>query len=103
MTAFERLRARLPGVSTEMLEALLIDAEGTILAMTGRQTFPRALDAAKVQLAIVLYNRQGIEGQTGHSEGGVSRTMEGIPEDIRKQIAPYRLARIVKVSGNETA
>ena len=59
------------------------------------------LESAKVQLAVVLYNRQGTEGQTSHSEGGVSRTMEGLPEDIRKQIAPYRLARIVKVSGDE--
>ena len=29
--------------------------------------------------------------------------LEGLPEDIRKQIAPYRLARIVRVSADETA
>lgn len=103
MTAYERLKARLPGADGNMLEALMDDAEGMILAYTGRQTLPKALETAQVQLAVVLYNRQGIEGQTGHSEGGVSRTMEAFPEDIRKQIAPHRLARIVKVSGHETA
>ena len=103
MTAYERLRARLPGVEDEMLTVLLEDAEGMLLAYTGRHALPGVLTSAQVQLAVVLYNRQGIEGQTGHSEGGVSRTMEGLPEDIRRQIAPYRLARIVKVSGDETA
>lgn len=102
MTVYERLKARLPGVAKDVLMALLEDAEGMILAFTGRHTLPRVLESAKVQLAVVLYNRQGTEGQTSHSEGGVSRTMEGLPEDIRKQIAPYRLARIVKVSGDET-
>lgn len=102
MTVYERLRARLDSAKRDLLEALAEDAKGMILAYTGRQTLPAALETAQVQLAVVLYNRQGTEGQTGHSEGGVSRTMEGLPEDIRKQIAPYRLARIVKVSGDET-
>lgn len=99
MTAFERLRAKLPGVSPEKLEALYLDAMGTVLALTGRQTLPRQLETAAVQLAIVLYNREGIEGETAHSEGGVARTMEAIPQEIMRQIMPYRLARIVKVSG----
>lgn len=103
MTAYARLKARLQGVNGETLDALLEDAEGMILAYTGRHTLPDVLTAAKVQLAVVLYNRQGIEGQTSHSEGGVSRALEGLPEDIRKQIAPYRLARIVRVSADETA
>ena len=104
MTAYERLEARLPGVKTELLEALYEDAEGMILAYTGRQSVPAALETAVVQLAIVLYNREGIEGETSHSEGGVSRTMESLPENIRRQIGPYRLARIVTVSGyDETA
>ena len=103
MTPFERLKARLQGVNEQTLEALLEDAEGMILAYTGRGMLPPALESAKVQLAVVLYNRQGIEGQTSHSEGGVSRTLSGMPDEIRGQIAPYRLARIVKVSANETA
>ncbi|MBQ7885503.1 MAG: phage head-tail connector protein [Clostridia bacterium] len=103
MTAYERLKARLPDAKEDMLEALMDDAEGMILAYTGRQTLPKVLESAQVQLAVVLYNRQGIEGQTSHSEGGVSRTMEAFPEEIRRQAAPYRLARIVRVSANETA
>ena len=103
MTALDRLKARTGSKDTALLEALLEDAEGMIRAYTGRRTFPDVLVTAQVQLAVVLYNRQGIEGQTAHSEGGVSRTMEALPEEIQRQIAPYRLARIVKVSGDETA
>lgn len=99
MTAYERLRAKLPDLKEEKLEALYLDAEGMVLAYTGRQAVPRVLETAVVQLAVVMYNREGTEGETAHSEGGVSRTMEGIPAEIERQIRPYRLARIVKVSG----
>lgn len=101
MTPTERMRARLPELAAERLEALLADAEGMILAWTGRRSLPQALETAQVQLAVVLYNREGTEGQTAHSEGGVSRTMAGMPEEIRRQLAPYRLARVV--NAHETA
>ena len=97
MTGINRLSARLPDVKADVLEALLEEAEGMLLAYTGRMTLPCALETAKVQLAVVLYNRQGIEGQTAHSEGGVSRSMEGIPQEILRQAAPYRAARIVRM------
>ena len=101
MMAIERLSARLPGVNDDMLEALLEDAEGMILAYTGRHALPNALTTAQVQLAAVLYNRRGVEGETAHSEGGVSRTMEALPDDIRRQIAPYRIARVVSLHAAE--
>ena len=97
MAGMNRLSARLPDVKADVLEALLEEAEGMLLAYTGRMTLPGALETAKVQLAVVLYNRQGIEGQTAHSEGGVSRSMEGIPQEILRQAAPYRAARIVRM------
>ena len=93
MTQKERLCARLPDATDAQLELLLADAEGMLLACTGRRALPDALATAQVQLAAVLFNRMGAEGETAHSEGGVSRTMEGLPEEIRRQIAPYRIAR----------
>lgn len=99
MTAYERLKAKLPNMAEDKLEALYLDAEGMVLALAGRQTLPRVLETAVVQLGVVLYNREGIEGEVGHSEGGVSRTMEAIPEEIRRQILPYRVARVVNMHG----
>jgi len=103
MGALDRLSVRLPGADNAVLEVLLEEAEGMLLAYTGRMTLPGALETALVQLAVVLYNRQGIEGQTAHSEGGVSRSMEGIPQEIMRQAAPYRLARMVRTNAHETA
>jgi len=103
MGALDRLSMRLLGVDSAVLEELLDEAEGMLLAFTGRMTLPGALETALVQLAVVLYNRRGIEGQTAHSEGGVSRSMEGIPQEILHQAAPYRLARIVRMNAHETA
>lgn len=96
MAALERLAARLDCADTQTLEALLADAQGMILALTGRKTLPDALETAQVQLAVVLYNRQGAEGETAHAEGGVSRAMDGLPQELRAQIAPYRLARVAR-------
>jgi len=101
MGALDRLSVRLPGADNAVLEVLLEEAEGMLLAYTGRMTLPGALETAMVQLAVVLYNRQGIEGQSAHSEGGVTRTMEGIPQEILRQAAPYRLARIVRMNADE--
>ena len=103
MTAIDKLAARLEGVRRELLDALLSEAQQMILAYTGRKSLPAVLDTACVQLAVVLYNRQGIEGQSAHAEGGVSRTMQALPEEIRRQILPYRLAKVVKMSADEVA
>lgn len=103
MTMLDRLMTRAGGMDKAQAAALLADAEGMILACTGRTTMPAALETAQVQLAAILYNRQGTEGETAHSEGGVSRTMESMPEEIWRQIAPYRLARVVKMHATESA
>lgn len=99
MTARQRLQARLPKADANLLNALYEDAVGMILAYTCRHSLPQALETAAVQMTVVLYNREGTEGETAHSEGGVSRTMEGLPEEIKRQCMPYRLARIVRANG----
>ena len=93
MTAKERLAARLEGVADAQLDLLLGDAEGMLLACTGRSVLPDALVTAQVQLAAILYNRQGTEGETAHSEGGVSRTAAALPDDLRAWLNCWRLAR----------
>ena len=43
-----------------------------------------------LDIAVFLYNKQGAEGQTGHSENGISRSYEkaGIPESFVQDIIP---------------
>lgn len=89
------------GVSPEDLtndgtfQVYLDDAEQDILELTHFTEIPNNLLGAQVDLAIIYYNKQGIEGQISHSEGGVSRTYEtDIPKDIMRKIrAARRLPR----------
>ena len=99
MTEQERIRAQLPDVPQEMIEALMLDAKDMICAYTRRASVPDQLTGALVRLTVILYNRMGTEGETSHSEGGVSRAMEGMPGEIEKQLKPYRLAVVVDLHG----
>lgn len=65
-----------------------------------RRAYPFAPDAtivpdkyARVQVEIACYllNKRGAEGETAHSENGISRTYEtaSVPDSLLKQITPY--------------
>lgn len=55
-----------------------------------RDTVPKRYEALQCKIAAYLINKQGAEGQTAHSENGVSRTYEsgGVPESLLRQITP---------------
>lgn len=97
MTELEKLRRRLGKTDLEdaLLTDLLEDAEGYILAYTGLTELPQGLAGTKLELACVLHNRMGMQGETGHAEGGISVTAEGLPENIRLVLNRYRRARVV--------
>lgn len=96
MDMLERLKRRIPDAKDEGLLLEMLEAAGdAICAYTGRAEVPAPLESAQVTLAVIGYNRLGMEGETGRNEGGVSRTVEPLPEDIRRQLNPWRLARTV--------
>lgn len=78
------------------MEELLLAAEGMICAYTGREGVPEALQSAQVEIAAMIFARMGMEGETEHDEGSVRRTADSLPEAIRRQLNPYRLARVVE-------
>lgn len=91
-----KLKRRIPDADDDaLLNDLLDAAEAAILAYTGRTELPEALQGAQLELAAVMYNRMGMEGETARSEGGVSRTAESLPEGLRRQMNPFRLAKAV--------
>ena len=91
---YYQLRARLPDdtVSDELARALCEDAEALALAYLNRKTLPKECENAVIRLAVVLYNRMGMEGEQTRSEGGVSTSGSSLPDDIKAQLRPYRLA-----------
>jgi hypothetical protein len=49
----------------------------------------------ELDIAVYLYNKIGVEGQTGHSETGISRSYEGayIPDSCVSDIVPVARMR----------
>lgn len=97
----EKFQRRLPDAPADedaraLYYDLLEDAQTWVLAYTRRETLPEELAPIVMRLAVIAYNRMGIEGEQSHSEGGTSRTLETIPLDIREALASYRLARTVQ-------
>ena len=89
------LRLRLPDAldaSDDLLLSLLRDAGSLICALTWREVIPPALSSAQIRLAVIFYNRMGMEGEKEHTEGDIRRSAEDLPESLRREIFSYRKA-----------
>lgn len=91
-----RLKRRLPDLQDEQLLQDLIDsAAGMICAYTGRERVPLPLEAVQLEIACIIFNRMGMEGENAHSEGSVTHSADSLPEFVRRQLNPFRLAKAV--------
>jgi hypothetical protein len=54
-------------------------------------TLPTRYESRMVEIAAYLYNKRGAEGETSHSENGISRSYESgsIPNSMLSDIIPY--------------
>lgn len=96
MEAIDMLRRNLPDEEDEeVLLNCLENAQSIILA----KRFPFGTDRTEVEpqyvglqvrIAVDLYNKQGAEGETSHSENGVSRTYDGswVSQQLLDEIIP---------------
>lgn len=98
MSQLEKLKIQL-GIQGESqdksLTLLLEDVASDLLVWTNRSTLPAVLETTQRQIAIIRYNMQGVEGQTSHSEGGVSRSFDELPPSIKDSINQRRLLKVV--------
>lgn len=91
-----KLKHRLPDAADDaLLNDLLEQAGAFIRAYTRRNEIPEGLEDAQIHIAAILFNRMGMEGEISHNEGGVSRTAEMLPEDVKKWLNPWRVAKTV--------
>ena len=93
MEALEMLKIRL-GVSDNtrdgLLSLLLSEAQDAILDIIGREELPARLISVQVELAVIAYNKQGAEGESARSEGGISRSfIDGLPDDLKQRLKNY--------------
>ena len=96
MTQLERLKIRIPENNSDTeLEELLESAKAVILSRRfpfGEQPEeiePRYKDL-QIRIAVEMFNKIGIEGQTSHSENGVSRSYSSssVSEELLREITP---------------
>ena len=96
MTQLERLKIRITeNVSDIELEDLLESAKAVILS----RRFPfgeHPVDIEdkykdlQIRIAVEMYNKQGAEGETSHSENGISRSYSSasVSEELLREITP---------------
>jgi hypothetical protein len=96
MTQLERLKIRIPEeVNDVELEDILESAKAVILSRRfpfgehPTEIEPKYNDL-QIRIAVEMYNKRGVEGQTSHSENGVSRSYASanVSEDLLKEITP---------------
>lgn len=96
MTQLERLKIRITeNVSDVELEDILESAKAVILS----RRFPFGEYPAEIEdkykdlqirIAVEMFNKCGAEGETSHSENGVSRTYSSasVSEELLREITP---------------
>ncbi len=96
MTQLERLKIRITEkVNDAELEDILESAKAVILS----RRFPFGEQPAEIEskykdlqirIAVEMYNKQGAEGETSHSENGISRSYSSasVSEELLREITP---------------
>ena len=86
---------QLSGESDEKILSLLwLRAKNIVLAETNRTILNPGLESVTLEIALELYNRSGVEGESSRSEGGISTSYrDDFSPHINNTLSTYRLAR----------
>lgn len=94
-TKLTMLRSMTGETDTDVLSTYLTLAKGIVIAKaypygTGEEEIPTPYHTTHVEIAAYLVNKRGAEGETAHSENGVSRSYEDgdIPPTLLRRITP---------------
>ena len=96
MTQLERLKIRITENATDgELEDILESAKAVILSRRfpfgdwPEEIEPRYKDL-QIRIAVEMFAKRGAEGETAHSENGISRSYASanVSEDLLKEITP---------------
>lgn len=104
MTQFEIIKFWFPDVDDVLLEIALERARLGILELrfpfgfTADQELEPQYKGLQLEVAIEIVSKIGAEGETAHSENGVSRVYEnaGISESLKRRVVP--MAKVVTLN-----
>lgn len=92
------LSTRLQISDSELATDLIKEAIAQVLDYTGQKKLVGNMDIYVKKLAVINYNRLGVEGETQRTEGGITNYIEtGIPKDIRLGLNRYRIAKVTRL------
>lgn len=82
---------------------ILETASDILLDEIGRDELPERLISAQVALAVIIFNREGTEGESSRSEGGINRSyLDDLPADVRRRLKNYP-RKVGAIYGTETS
>ena len=82
----------------DLVTDLVNESMAQVLDYTGQTNLVGNLDVYVKRLAVINYNRLGLEGETQRVEGGITNYLEtGIPKDVRQGLNRYRIAKVTKL------
>ena len=84
-----------PAPPDTLLDTLILQAQALICGYLMVDSAPAGTDPAAAQLAVVLFNRLGAEGEDKRIEGDITSFFASVPEHIRLMLRPFRYARAV--------
>lgn len=77
-------------VADERVDALLLRAENTIKDITGRVSVPEQLYDVQAEIALIYFNRSGVEGETRRSQGEITADFtEDLPKQLLRRLKNY--------------
>ncbi len=96
MTELERLKIR---ITEKVDDYVLLDILESAKAVILSRRFPFGEQPTEIEekykdlqirIAVEMFNKQGAEGETAHSENGISRSYASasVSEDLLKEITP---------------
>lgn len=96
MTQLERLKIRITESTNDIeLEDILESAKAVILSRRFPfGEYPTELEEKykdlQIRIAVEMFNKRGAEGETAHSENGISRSYSsaGVSEELLREITP---------------
>ena len=95
LTQTEKLKLIIPEISESDAESLLETAAAAINARRYPfEDFPEELEKRyydlQIRIATELFNKRGAEGETAHSENGISRSYSAawISEELLSEVTP---------------
>ena len=95
MAQAEILKLHLPTVTEQEIQILLETAKSAINARRYPfgdvpEELERRYENLQIRIAVELYNKSGAEGETSHSENGISRAYSSawISEELLSEVTP---------------